>query len=230
MLTAASGCSAKEQITADDYLNALHALVVLAVDTHAVRAALRAAHDSRDELSRQRHQLRMAITAGQKELKEGAKAAAETDTTEGQKGAKKGAEKGRMPTRGKADDAKSKLEADREQLLVVDAELQAVQVRLSFPCGTCTFLPFSKGWNARLLRFCARIRGIYAPSGRVLQVKLTPYLGQDRQRNDFWCLHVAGEGAAVQHPVVLCQEYSHVCPPLPCYWCRQPQKYPRVCR
>ena len=123
-------CSAWEALTPEDHLNALHALVVLAADTHAVRAALRAAHDSRDELSRQRHQLRMAITAGQKEVKEGAKAGGQIGSAGGQKGGKKGAEKGPMPTRGKSekDDPKAKLDADREQLLAVDAELQSVQV------------------------------------------------------------------------------------------------------
>lgn len=121
-------CSEDQRITPEDYLNTLHALVVLAADTHAVRAALRAAHDSRDELSRQRHQLRMAITAGQKELKEGVKAVGQKESKDAQKSAAAAAEDRRMPTRGKSEDPKSKLEADREQLLVVDAELQAVQV------------------------------------------------------------------------------------------------------
>lgn len=42
-----------------------------------------------------------------------------------------------------------------------------------------------------------------------MQVKLTPYLGQDRQRNEFWCLQV-GSTLSGKHPVVLCQEYSWV--------------------
>lgn len=119
-------CSEDQRITPEDYLNTLHALVVLAADTHAVRAALRAEHDNRDELSRQRHQLRMAITAGQKELKEGSKS---TGGQNGAKNGKKGEAERRMPTRGKTGDPKSKLAADREQLLTVDADLQAVQVR-----------------------------------------------------------------------------------------------------
>lgn len=116
-------------MTPEDYLNTLHALVVLAADTHAVHAALRAEHDHRDELSRQRHQLRMAITAGQKELKEGSKTADQKGAKNGQKGSSSKGD--RMPTRGHTEDPKVKLEADREQLLVVDAELQAVQVRFS---------------------------------------------------------------------------------------------------
>jgi Arc/MetJ-type ribon-helix-helix transcriptional regulator len=86
--------SEERRITPEDHLNTLHALVVLVADTHVVRAALRAAQDHRDELSRQRHQLRTAVTAGQKELKE-AKASAEgaRDSKKGPKGAEQNADK-----------------------------------------------------------------------------------------------------------------------------------------
>jgi hypothetical protein len=55
------------------------------------------------------------------------------------------------------------------------------------------------------------LRGfLFLISGMGTQVKLTPYLGQDRQRNEFWCLHV-GASQSCKRPVVLCQEYSWVC-------------------
>jgi hypothetical protein len=133
-------CSDHE-MTPEDWLSILHALVVLAVDTNSGRGEIRITHDVNEGLRSQRFSLKKDIGKLQKELKENSKALKEVEAKAKSKAESKDAqnsggadakgervEKKTIYTRSRGENPLDKLARDQAQLALVENQLRDVQV------------------------------------------------------------------------------------------------------
>ena len=129
-----------EDMASEDWLSILHALVLLASDTSAGRAALRSAHDMDEALRTELRNLKKRVTKTQKEIKQNDKAAkaATKEAKDAEKQNKSGAvtavakadsaQKETIYMRSRGENPRDTLARDREQVAVLEKQLQAIQV------------------------------------------------------------------------------------------------------
>lgn len=190
------------QLPAGHHVALLYFLVLLALDSNAVRDFSKDAHTQRDALTHERLELRKTIKAAERQAKEDAKAAA---------AAAQPKNAAAHPKNSAAQQKNSTQTQQQQSAASAGASMSggsmSAAARVTRLAGVaCDLAEKAEKDHARVVAIDEQL----AQSA----LRHAPYLGSDRHRNEYWCIsscaQSVGAGDAGTRLCVLSQQYPRV--------------------